>query len=230
MDATDRFLAYAAGQALVLGALVGLAAAVVPVSPLGVSHQSLAAASGAGARLAHLLVQWLAVAVPVLYVLVPLAVVGWLAATDRTVPQPAVAALALLLVFLTGAAGGTALAGPAGALVETQRTGAPQVAFAFDYAGHGDGRGVVTVTHDGGAAVRVDRLSVEGTGIADVPGATQTAAGRWQGAASGRRAGEAAVVRGDSVAVGVERGCAVRIVYRTEWSATVVARRTCPEL
>lgn len=229
MDATDRLLAYATGQAALLGVLAGVAAGLTLFGPFGGALTHLAtAASGPAARLVHRLLQALTVAVPVAYVLVPLVVVGSLVVRGQRLPGRAFVAGALVVVFVGGALAGSLLAAPASGLVE-QRGGAPQVAFATDYTERDDGRGVLTVTHDGGDAVRAGRLSVEGTGVAAVPGADQTTAGPWAGEVSGEWAGDPTVVPGDSVTVGVEGACVVRVVYRTEWKATVLEKYTCPD-
>lgn len=235
MDATGRYLAYAVGQATAVGVLVGVAGALTLVAPLGLSHSYLAvAASGPAAGLAHRLVQALAVVVPVQYVLVPVGVAGYLAVTDRddsSTSGRAFVAGGLLLVFVAGGLAGSFLAGPAGALIERQGVGSPQASFAYDYAERGDGRGVLTVTHDGGDTVRADRLFVEGPGITDVPDADQTEAGPWRGETSEATVGggQPAVAPGDSVRVGVADDCVVRIVYRTEWSAATVGKYACPD-
>jgi hypothetical protein len=150
-------------------------------------------------------------------------------AVRRGVPAATFANVALLFVFAVGLfVTPLALAGPAEGFVE-QRGGIPQTAFAYDYEPAGDGRGVLTVVHEGGDAVRADALSIESEDLADVAGAEQTEPGPWQGETSAVDGTDGSVVaEGDSVTVGVEGDCVVRVAYRRGVSSTV-GKFTCPD-
>ncbi|WP_436932601.1 hypothetical protein [Halosimplex halobium] len=92
-------------------------------------------------------------------------------------------------------------------------TRTPQVAFTFEYEPAGDGVGRLTITHEGGDSVPEAELFVRGAGFADVEGVDQTAAGGWQGTASGD---DATVVAGDSVTVGVAGDYEISVVWEPE--------------
>lgn len=232
MDPESRFLAYATGQTAVLGLLAGLVGAMVLFTPFlfGLQHTYLASdLSGTAASATHRLLQVLYPTVLALYVLVPVVAWGVLTALGRDVPGTsgtALTALALLLVFTTGAVTGALAAGGLSETVRETRSGSPQVAFAFDYEPTDDGRGVLTITHDGGDAVVADLLVLQSEEIADVPGANQTRDGTWQGATSDVDwRGEPVVAQGDAVAVGVERDCVVRVVYADR---ATLGKYVCP--
>lgn len=230
MDPTDRFLAYIIGQAALLGVLAGLTGGLTMVTPLGWTHTYLAVkASGPVAGLVHQF-GWVFWTVPaLLFVLAPLAIVGGAALTDHELGLAGTSYTvgALLPVFLVGVVAGSFLAAPADPLVEQRSIGAPHAAFAVDYAERGDGRGILTVTHDGGELLQIGRLNIEGDGIADIPGADQTESGTWRGEATAEWNGEPAVQPGDAVTVGVKGECVVRVVYRTEWSSVTLTKHTC---
>lgn len=229
MDPTDQLLAYVMGQTTLLGVLAGLVAGTAGYPARLVPHlprcRDVGSSCGAGSPI-------------------------WVGALDRARaairPRPAhsgrgrtltdrelgmagtpYAVGALLPVFLVGVVAGSFLAAPAGALVEQRSGGAPQVAFVADYAEWVDGRGILTVTHDGGDLLRTERLYVEGGGITDIPGANQTEPGPRRGKATVEWKDNSAVNQGDAVAVGVEGECMVRIVYRTEWSSITLSKHTC---
>lgn len=157
--------------------------------------------------------------------------VGYLSVSDRVDddawrPSPwTFGNVALTVVFvvtfaLVGGAGGIATGG----LVEEHHRSVPQVAFDTAYEPVGGDRGVLTIRHDAGRAVKVDNLAIRGDGITAVEGANQTSAGPWQGEASSRGSGESgdrAVQQGDAVTVGVEEGCVVRVVYERMGSSTL---------
>lgn len=109
-------------------------------------------------------------------------------------------------------------------LVVSEGFSAPAVEWEFDYRPTGDGRGVLTITHRGGDVVDADDLLVRGSGFADVPGANQTAPGPWQG--SVLESGRGVVAAGDSVAIGVESDCHLRLVYD---DLVAVGEYTCPD-
>jgi len=88
----------------------------------------------------------------------------------------------------------------------------PQVNFAFEYEETGDGQGLLEISHDGGDTVPAEELFVRGSGFADVSDADQTAAGQWQGTASGD---DNAVVAGDFVEVGVTADYDISVVWES---------------
>ncbi|MFB6140096.1 MAG: hypothetical protein ABEJ26_06650 [Halosimplex sp.] len=87
---------------------------------------------------------------------------------------------------------------------------APGIEFSYSYEASGGGAGLLTITHEGGDTVPADALRIQGTGFADVDGADQTSAGRWQGEASGD---DGTVVAGDRVAVGVASDYEIFVVW-----------------
>ncbi|WP_123537966.1 hypothetical protein [Halosimplex salinum] len=93
------------------------------------------------------------------------------------------------------------------------RPNAPTVSLSMDYEERGDGRGICTVSHEGGDSIDRSALSIRGKGFEDVEGADQTGAGPWQGSASGD--GET-VVAGDSVAVGVASDYVLSVVWTAD--------------
>lgn len=157
----------------------------------------------------------------------------WLLAertTERvTTKPPAEVFVGVLLAGTVGASGFGGLvlfeaAGPATGLVEQRGTtfgrAAPTVSFDFDYRATGDGRGVLTVTHDGGETLDVDQLSIRGD-LADVAGADHTEPGPWV------TRGDGTLEMGDSTTVGVrsdpvgpESSCEVRVVWEDERTGT----------
>ncbi|PSQ24527.1 hypothetical protein BRD04_01395 [Halobacteriales archaeon QS_9_67_17] len=110
----------------------------------------------------------------------------------------------------TGAAVG---AGLQGSVVDTNQLRAPQVAFDGNYTAVDGDRGVVTIRHDGGDDVAVDRLVLTGEGFADVDDAEQVEPGPWQGSVSTGPDGTTVVSPGDTVTVGVEGDCRIRLVH-----------------
>lgn len=139
-------------------------------------------------------------------------------------PRPAVLGpLAGVVLVAAVLAVPAAVPGQHEPLVESEGFSAPAVEWAFDYEAVGDGRGVLTITHRGGDVVDADDLLLRGSGFADVPGANQTASGPWQG--SVRESGSGVVAAHDSVAVGVEADCRLRLVYD---GLVAVGEYTCP--
>lgn len=98
--------------------------------------------------------------------------------------------------------------------------GPPQALFDFTYESAGDGVGLLTITHDGGDSVQASQLSIQGGPFASVSDADQTSAGTW----SGSKNDDDAVTAGDSVAVGVESGYDVRVVWQHEDEAVTLGR------
>ena len=88
--------------------------------------------------------------------------------------------------------------------------GIPQTDFEFEYDETGDDRGILTITHTAGDTVPADQLFVRGSGFADVSEADQTAAGPWQGTASGD---DDAIFAGDFVDVGVTADYELQLVW-----------------
>lgn len=103
---------------------------------------------------------------------------------------------------------------------------APQATFEVTYDSRAEGRAVVTVTHTGGDPVPARELDVRGMRFANVSGVDQTHVGPWQGETSGP-GGQ--IVEGDSVTIGVDGDCRVRLVYVGGNQATL-ADATCTEL
>jgi hypothetical protein len=110
----------------------------------------------------------------------------------------------------TGAAVGGGLQG---SVVDANQLRAPQVAFDGNYTAVDGNRGVVTIRHDGGDRVAVDRLVLTGEGFADVDDAEQVEPGPWQGSVSTGADGATVVSSGDTVTVGVEGDCRIRLVH-----------------
>lgn len=281
MDATDRFLAFAGAQTMLVALIAGTVGGLVLFSPIGLGHSYLSTqTSGSGARLAHQVLQSVPIVVLALYVLIPIAIAGYLLRyTDRHplvpiagavlavfglpaivilpgvagldghahlwsglvvalillggavlsirvgVPDAMYANVALLFLFAVGLFVGLAMFSvPPDGLVE--RVGAsPQAAFAYEYEPADGGRGILTVTHDGGDRLRAEFLSIQSDQLVDVPGAEQTASGPWPGETSGPTWRDGPVVAvNDSVTVGVERDCVVRVIYR---DAVTLGKYTC---
>ncbi|WP_415378771.1 hypothetical protein [Halosimplex sp. TS25] len=102
----------------------------------------------------------------------------------------------------------------------TDRT--PTASFEFDYEATGDGAGLLDITHQAGDSIRRNRLFLRGAGFAEVEGADQTAAGQWQGTASGD---DESVVAGDRVQVGVASDYEISVVWQSsdgDTSSTLV--------
>jgi hypothetical protein len=110
----------------------------------------------------------------------------------------------------TGAAVGGGLQG---SVVNADQIGTPQVAFDGNYTAVDGDRGVVTIRHGGGDRVAVDRLVLTGEGFADVDDAEQVEPGPWQGSVSTGSDGATVVSPGDTVTVGVEGDCRIRLVH-----------------
>lgn len=148
--------------------------------------------------------------------------------SDRTPPPAVFVNVGVAVLLVGGMTVGAALAAPTGALVETHDPGSPQVHLEFSTERTDDGT-LLVATHSGGDAVEADRLHVVGNGFADVPSAEQTEPGVWQGDASGDapHGDGRAVVRGDTVRVGVSENCDVRLVYHFGGSRSTVARHEC---
>lgn len=157
-------------------------------------------------------------------------VIAWPAANRGGRP-----ALALLLnhvfvgTFVIGFLFAPVAAPPTQGLVEEHSLSPPQTAFDHAYTPTDDDQGVLTITHDGGDHIPVDRVWIHGEGFAAVEGADQTQAGRWQGETTARSDGQAGVVveEGDSVGVGVTDGCVIRVVYMVEGSEATLGKYTC---
>lgn len=153
---------------------------------------------------------------------------------DGTLPASA-APLGLLfavLLLVSAFAGGSAGARVADDLSSEYGTWPPQAAFAFEYEPADDGRGVLTVRHDGGLEIPVEELSLRpdpnGSFVA-VAGANQTAAGRWQGSTTPGEDGPV-VAPGDAVAVGLAADCeTVRVVWDDGSNAATLGYYECPD-
>ncbi|PSQ45569.1 hypothetical protein BRD17_01135 [Halobacteriales archaeon SW_7_68_16] len=150
-------------------------------------------------------------------------------AGDRRCGTGDTARFAVAAVVVVGVLVGVAgVAGGADALVERELFTSPQTAFEFTYSPVTDTRGVLTVRHDGGDAVRADRLYVTGEGVAPVAG-TDQGTGVWAGEAA-PRPDERYVLPGNETTVGVTPGCDVRLVYRrtdATGDATTLAAYEC---
>lgn len=177
-------------------ALFVLGAALLPGVPLGV----LAAGVAGGAAA------------------VVVSMVGLLVALGRTDDWPAFRArlsgtfahVSLLWVVVIGIVLGSIVGwGATATVVDSRDVRAPVVNFEANYAETAGG-GVVTITHAGGQPAPSDTLTVDGEGFADVDGVDHMQAGPWNGTASGV---DGAVIEGDSVTVGVDADCEIRIVY-----------------
>ena len=114
--------------------------------------------------------------------------------------------IAVLGVFSAGFLGAQ-VAAPGFADRHTADT-QPDVELEFEERTTDDGR-LLVVEHAGGEPAPVDRLDIRGEGFADVEAADQTEPGPWAGEATGRapRGGGPAVVKGDTVTVGVADDC-----------------------
>lgn len=158
-------------------------------------------------------------------------VVGYLSVSDRVDDEAWRPSLwtfgnvVLAVVFVLGfALAGFVGGGAADRLVEQRYLGAVQASFGTDYDATSADRGVLTIRHEGGDAVAAEHLVIQGSGITVVDGANQTSAGPWRGAATGEAywdEGAPAVQEGDSVAVGVESGCVVQVVFERGHSFTL---------
>lgn len=217
--------------------LVGAVIAVLAVPTLGAFG---VAGFLVGSRVGQLLsVVLLVGGVPVLAGVVA-QTLGLFAVADRTRADDAVdrarapgdrTTLLLVGVVCLGALVGLAgVTGGADALVERDRIGTPQTAFAFTYDPVNETHGVLTVDHAGGDAVPRERLAVGGDGIAAVDGVDQSVGGTWAGEASVNRSGTRFVRPGDAVTVGVGSDCDVRVVYERRGRqsvATTLDRYEC---
>jgi hypothetical protein len=163
----------------------------------------------------------------VLVLLLPaLAVGGWLGLRRRNaLPWTTGLHAALVLALLSGLLVGGAASVPADGLVEEGIDGTPQVAFEATYEPAENGTGVLTVTHENGDAVPADRLRIQFSGAAAVPNATQTESGPWEGETSGGE--EPSVSPGDSVRLGVQKDCVVRVVYNDGDRRATLAKFEC---
>lgn len=133
----------------------------------------------------------------------------WRPAHEHVFRGVALVGLLLVAAFaggVAGAHGGDAL---------TTDVGLSQyAAFTHSYEAVDDERGRLTITHDRGDSISPDRLALRGSGFADVPDVDHTDPGAWNGDASTPSSdGDAYVLAGDSVTVGVERDCSIRLVY-----------------
>jgi hypothetical protein len=145
----------------------------------------------------------------------------------RSVVAPPFAHAVLVVVLLLGLVTGNLVAWTATTtVVESEQIGVPQVAFDANYTETDDGHAVVTITHEGGETVLADRLDLVSDEFATVSGVDQTSPGPWQGSVSG----EGQVASGDSVTVGVERDCTVRVVYEYAGVKNTIGIARCAEL
>lgn len=139
--------------------------------------------------------------------------------------------LVLVLLFAVGFVGSQpfAVAFAADHTAEYGGYAGPRAEFQVDTEPTGNDTMLLTLTHDGGDPLHSDRLYLSGEGFADVAGADQTSPGVWQGTVSGERPrrGGPAVVRGDSVTVGVTRDCTVVLRYNGTERSTFVAGHDC---
>jgi hypothetical protein len=105
----------------------------------------------------------------------------------------------------------------------------PAAEFRFEYEEAGNGRGLATISHDGGNTIPSDELFVLGSGFADVDGAHQTTAGEWQGTVSGDHD---RVVPADYVTVGATDEFKFDVVWEDTHvnSSATLAEGRGPEL
>lgn len=111
-------------------------------------------------------------------------------------------------------------------LGESPSQTAPQVAFEFEY---DQSNRTLTITHTGGDTVRASRLTVRGSGFANVSGVDMTGPGTWQGTASASMGGQPAIAAGDSVTVGFQADGELRVVWEAEQQAATLAMYQGPE-
>lgn len=141
--------------------------------------------------------------------------------------------LALVLLFAVGFVGSQpfALGFAADHTDEYGGYSGPHAEFEVTEEPTDNGTLILTFTHEGGDPLRSDRLYVRGEGFANVAGADQTSPGVWQGTVSGERPrrGGPAVVRGDSVTIGVTRDCTVVLRYEGTDRSTFVTGHRCEE-
>jgi hypothetical protein len=143
--------------------------------------------------------------------------------SDRPSLAPQFAHVGLFVLLVAGIVAGSAVGVGGQSLAVVDRHVPPDAAFEASYEATDDGRGLVTIRHAGGDAVDASDLSLYGEGFADVSGADQTGPGNWQGPTSG-------VGPGDSVTVGVERDCRIRVVHTGNAGSTTLAVVECSEL
>lgn len=161
------------------------------------------------------------------------AVVAFLVAVDRLDRDPSrrgaaslsvqFAHVALFVLLVAGIVAGSAVGVGGQSLAVVDRHVPPNAAFEASYEATDDGQGLVTIRHAGGDAVDASDLSLYGEGFADVSGADQTGPGNWQGPTSG-------VGPGDSVTVGVEGDCRLRVVHTGNAGSTTLAVVECDEI
>jgi len=123
----------------------------------------------------------------------------------------------------------SAFPGPSVSVEEDDGPSNPVINFEFEYDEvGGDSRGILRITHTAGDTASADQLVVRGSGFADVSDADQTAAGPWQGTASGE---DDAVVAGDFVDVGVTADYEIQVVWEAaDGSSTTIEEDEGPEV
>jgi len=147
---------------------------------------------------------------------------------DRRPPLAVFANIAFIVLFVAGLWLGIMAAGPAGALVEREDGGVPQVAFETAAYETDDGT-VLVITHDGGDAVPAEYVRIDGEGFDDVSGVDRPEPGSWPASEATDRDGEAVVTAGDSVTVGVADGCDIRVIYVRGSTHGTLDRHDCGE-
>ena len=207
-------------------ALLTAALAIVPVLPAGVLWAASYPATVTPFKIAAALLAVIGTALAVAYHRAGTADLRRLAPA-----QFAHVAVGILVVVGIGA-GAAVGAGLQGGVVDANRVWPPNTAFDGNYTAVGGDRGVVTIRHDGGDTVAADRLVLTGEGFADVDGAEQVEPGPWQGSASTGSDGRAVVSSGDTVTVGVEGDCRLRLVHKRPAldRGRIIALIDCAEL
>jgi len=220
-----RYVALVAVQVGLVGILAGTTATFVDAHLLTFSHARFAPDfSGPAATLVvHL--------GPLSLLAIPLALCGGvaLASSEEGPGAAAGAAVGVLLVVavLVGYLAAPLGVAAAGDPTEQRRVRPPAVAIDYDYDPTGDGRGVLTIEHAGGEPIPARALAIVGEGFAEVPGANQTAPGRWRGTTTTDDA-TPLVTADDRVAVGVTDDCSIRLVYRVGDGQRTIDRYDCP--
>ena len=100
----------------------------------------------------------------------------------------------------------------------------PAISFQFDYEETGDGRGQLTIVHEGGDSVGAKNLRIVGDRFADVEGVEMTSPGPWQGGTS-----DGEVLAGNRVTVGVQSDCEIRVVWEGGDQSAVLAEYHGPD-
>lgn len=184
-----------------------------------------------GIPLAVLVAESIAAGLVVVVVAVAFAAIGIRSQRPGTsveeVVAPSFVHVALAVVLTTGLIAGTLVGvSMAGTAVESTQVRAPEMAFNVHYTAVDEERGIVTFAHEGGDVVTASRLTLNGTGFANVSEVDQTNPGPWTGTVSG----DGQVVAGDFATVGVEPDCTIRIVYTDAGVRHTLAVAHCSDL